>query len=525
MRLSLFARCGMLPAIWSAIAAGCLAGWLQSLAASEGAALATAAASITPEELKGHIDVLADDTFEGREAASRGGRAAGNYLHKAFESHGLAPAGDEGTYFQTFNGQMRNVLGLVEGSDPELRQQVIVVGAHYDHVGYGRRTNSFGPLGYIHNGADDNASGVAGLLEVVDAIKTLPQPPRRSILFALWDGEEQGLLGSRYFVSRPTVPLGQVVLVINIDMIGRMRDGKLDVYGTRSARGLRRLVSEANAQVIDAATIDFGWKMKSDSDHWPFYERRIPVLMFHTGLHEDYHRPSDDAHLINHEGLTSAAQLVFHTVVLLADADQPPRWREGALAESPSVRTQLEQASPPQPPRYGLPYEFQPGDPPRVVLTGVTPGSPAEKAGLRAGDQLLAFQGQTIRDEVRFRLALLAASGETTLLVRREGTETPLLVKLTPVGDPVRIGITWRIDDAEPTAAIVTQVVFGSAAHAAGLALKDRIYAVGGQPFASQDEFTTLLSTLPGPLDLLIERDGKLQTFSLDVIDQALAAE
>lgn len=501
----------------TALVAASLVLWLQPAAAADRSALAAAAASITLEELKGHIDVLADDSFEGREAGSRGGRAAGNYLHRAFESLALVPAGDDGTYFQSFQGAMRNVLGLVEGSDPQLKQEVILVGAHYDHVGYGRRGNSFGPLGYIHNGADDNASGVAGLLEVIDAVQRLPQPPRRSILFVLWDGEEQGLLGSRYWVSRPTVPLDRIVLALNLDMIGRMQGGKLDVYGTRTAPGLRRLVSEANAQ--PGATIDFGWKMKSDSDHWPLFERRIPVLMFHTGLHEDYHRPSDDAHRINHEGLAIAAQLVFYVIVHAADADARPSFRDAARRESPTDRTQLEQASPPQPPRFGLPYRFEAGDPPRVVLSGVTAGSPAEKAGFRAGDELLSFQGEAIRDETRFRLALLAASGETALLVQREGTQTPLLLKVAPEGDPIRVGITWRMDDAEPGTAVITQVVFGSAAHAAGLAVRDRIYAVAGRAFRSQDEFTALLKTAPAPLELLIERDGRLQTVALEVLD------
>src|SRR3954470_8499779 len=154
---------------WFALPAGLLA-WLAAPVAQavDRNALALAAASITKEELKGYVDVLADDTFEGRETGSRGGRAAANYVFKALERNGASPAGEGGTYFQAFNAASRNVLGIVEGSDPQLKQQVIVIGAHYDHVGYGRSNNSFGPLGYIHNGADDNASGVAGMLEVLD---------------------------------------------------------------------------------------------------------------------------------------------------------------------------------------------------------------------------------------------------------------------------------------------------------------------------------------------------------------------
>lgn len=492
--------------------------------AADGSALAAAANSITKEELTTHVDTLADDTFEGREAGSRGGRAAGNYLLKALEGYGLTPAGDTQTFFQSFNGNCRNVLAILEGSDPELKKQVIQIGAHYDHVGYGRPTNSFGPYGYIHNGADDNASGVAGMLEIIDAVKKLPQAPRRSILFCFWDSEENGLIGSRHWLSRPTIPLERVVFSINIDMIGRMKDGKLEVSGTRTAAGLRRLISEACPE--QAATVDFTWKMKADSDHWPFFERRIPVVMFHTGLHGEYHRPSDDAHLINHEGLRTASQAALFTLIGLAEADQVPKFRTNSLRESVALQQQLEAPVPTGPSRYGIPYKAEnaEGEPLRLVLTGVNPNSPAEKAGLKAGDRILAFQGEKLETVQRFRLMLLAASGETTFTIEREGGAESLEIKVTPQGNPVRVGISWRMDDGEPGTAVVTQVTFGSAAHAAGLKLKDRIYSVAGQSFATQEEFSRLLRETPCPIDLVIERSGKLLTTKLEVLDDGLPA-
>src|SRR5207247_2064991 len=128
----------------------------------------------TADELLDHVSFLADDVLEGRETGSRGGRAAGGYLAEQLRKTGLTPMGDSGSYFQAFGSGSRNLLGLVEGSDPDLKHDVIVIGAHYDHVGYGNRRNSYGPFGYIHNGADDNASGVSALLELADAFIRLP---------------------------------------------------------------------------------------------------------------------------------------------------------------------------------------------------------------------------------------------------------------------------------------------------------------------------------------------------------------
>jgi hypothetical protein len=507
--------------IFSALSVGL---WFAApvLAADHGA-LTIAAASITRDELKSYVDVLADDTFEGRESGSRGGQAAGNYLYKAFERYGASPAGEGGTYFQSFSGASRNVLGLVEGSDPRLKEQVVVVGAHYDHVGYGRSNNSFGPLGYIHNGADDNASGVAAVLELLDAVKRLPAPPKRSILFALWDGEEGGLNGSRYWATRPTISLSRVVTAINIDMIGRMKSGRLEIYGVRTAPGLRRLVSEANGD--GSTAIDFEWKIKADSDHWTFYERRVPFLMFHTGLHGDYHRPSDDAHLINHDGLAAATQVAFFTLMRLADDDRLSPFREAARVDSATSAHSLEQPVPPLPPRYGMPFRIEPGDVPKYIVSEPVPGSPADRGGIKAGDRLLEFQGEPIFDEAQLRLVMLAARGETTFLVQRERIQTPLLIKVTPSGEPIRVGITWRLDEGEPGTVIVTQSIYGSAAHAAGIKVGDRVYSVGGRSFAGQQDFIDLLTNATSPLEMVIERDGRLSTATLTLIEEPPAAE
>ena len=138
---------------------------------------------------------------------------------------------------------------------------------------------------------------------------------------------------------------------------------------------------------------------------------------------------------------------------------------------------------------------------------------------------MLEFQDQPIDDEAQFRLQLLAARGETTFLVKRAGKEKPLLFKVTPSGDPIRVGITWRLDDGEPGTVIVNQVISGSAAHAAGLKVGDRIYSVGRRAFKTQDEFVTLLTTATSPLDMLVERDGRLHTAVLTLLEESPAAE
>jgi hypothetical protein len=488
--------------------------------AVERADVLSAANSITKDEAQQLVETLADDSFEGREAGSRGGRAAGNLLMKEFEKLGLAPAGEGATYFQSFRGASRNILGLIEGSDSQLKQEVVLVGAHYDHVGYGRATNSFGPIGYIHNGADDNASGVSGVLEVAEAIRTLPTPPRRSILFALWDGEEQGLLGSQHWLANPTLDK-RVAVALNMDMIGRLRQSRLEVFGTRTAPGLRRLISEANRDAnLD---IDFSWLMKSDSDHWPFFSRSIPSIMFHTRLHESYHRPSDDAPTINAAGVESVSRVALLTVLELADRETSGKFRDQSRREHQGTRAWLEQPVAPQTPRYGIPFKVE-GDPPRFVLTGVSAGSPAQSAGLRAGDRLVAFQGMPISDEKRFRLDLLAAHGVTTFTIERAGEMQPLEIKVTPAGPPIRVGITWRTDDGEPGTVLLTQVIYGSPAYVAGLAIGDRVYAVNGQAFADQDVFSRFITTLPGPLELEIERQGRLKTAKLEVLTAPVAA-
>src|SRR5262245_16819132 len=199
--------------------------------AASAAAILAATNSITAEDAQSFINTLADDSLEGRETGTRGGRAAGAYLGQQFQQFHLRGGGIDGGYYQPFGGSSRNLLGWIEGSDPELKKQYVFVTAHYDHVGYGNSRTSLGGIGQIHNGADDNASGDAGVLETAKAFTVLGQAPKRSVMFALWDAEEEGLLGSKYWIAHPTVPLASIAAVINVDMIGRLRNNRVLVYG------------------------------------------------------------------------------------------------------------------------------------------------------------------------------------------------------------------------------------------------------------------------------------------------------
>jgi len=470
--------------------------------------------SIAIPDLRAHLEVLSDDAMEGREAGSRGGRAAAAYLSQKLAELGLQPNGDADAYTQTFErGAYRNLLAVWEGCDADLKHQYVLVGAHYDHVGYGTRRNSRGPWGRIHNGADDNASGVSGVLEVAEALTLLDPPPKRSVLFALWDGEEKGMLGSKHWCANPTVPLRDVAMAFNADMIGRLRGNTVHVFGARTACGLRRWTSESNPSA--ELLIDFSWEMKANSDQFPFVQREIPTLMIHTGLHDEWHRPSDDADTINYEGASVATRLLFSLVVQAANQSSRLEFRKESRSESPADRERLEQPAVPRAPRLGIAWKTQDGQRSGVTLSHVTRGSAADRAGLQVGDRLLRLGEQEVADESRLGAAIWAASSPATIVVERApGEILQLSVQLD--GEPLRFGFSWREDMAEPGTVVLVEIVPHSAAFLAGLQVSDRIYRVADRDFCNGDELGQLLASLPSPVPLLVERSGRLQTVVVD---------
>ncbi|PHR85935.1 MAG: hypothetical protein COA78_38575 [Blastopirellula sp.] len=471
--------------------------------------------TIQVDQVKQHVDILADDSFEGREAGSRGGRAAGNYLVGLMKEYGLEPAGDRNTYFQAFHQQrFRNIIGILPGSDPELKDEVIMIGAHYDHVGYGNKTNSYGPFGYVHNGADDNASGTSGLLEIIQAFTSMEQAPRRTIAFAFWDGEEKGLLGSKHWVSQPTLKLDHIKFYMNIDMIGRLRNEQVEVFGTRTSYGLRQAISYANES--ENLVLDISWKMKSDSDHHTFYQKNIPVMMLHTGLHKDYHRPQDDAHLINNEGIQSLAKVMFRFNWVLANQDESLAFRKQARFDNPTTKKRFETTNQTRKSRIGISWNAKEEEKPGVVITRVAYQSPADKAGIRTGDRLMEFAGIPVGDVEQFLINVQASAKQTSVAVERQGEEEILILPITLAEKPTPIGFSWQVDTADPSMVMLTNVVSGSLASVSGLKPIDRVYSVNGKNFSTSQEFYDLVTQFGDSLELKIERNGRIHSVELE---------
>lgn len=313
---------------------------------------------------------------------------------------------------------VHNVAAFLPGATPEY----VIVGAHYDHLGLGDE-HSLAPreIGQIHYGADDNASGTAGLLELARWFAAQPRP-RRGILFLAFAGEELGLLGSSHFVSHPLLPLENAVAMLNMDMIGRIRDGKVYVNGTGTGSTLPSIV--ADTRIPAGLKIDFSESTGyGGSDHISFLAKQIPVLFFFSGLHGDYHKPSDTADKINAAG--AAALLGYIADIAMRIANAPGRPVFQRVTEPAGARGQ---SGAPTTSGYGPNFGSIPdfNEPPRGVrFADVREGSPAQKAGLRAGDILIEFGGKQIGNLYDFTYALQSHKpGDEVLVKVIRGSQT-----------------------------------------------------------------------------------------------------
>jgi aminopeptidase YwaD len=385
-----------------------------------------------------HVRYLADDALGGRLAGSFGERCAGIYIAAEFRRLGLEPAGDGGSYFQahplvsatnphassTETG--RNVVALLRGADPALAAEAVIIGAHYDHLGDGGRFSLAQGDRSIHNGADDNASGVAALLDVAGRLARGPKPAR-TIVFIAFSGEELGLLGSSHYAAHPTIPLERTRAMLNMDMVGRLGAGPLIVYGTDTAEEWTAAVERAAA--AEGVAVRTGGDGFGASDQTSFYARDVPVLHFFTNVHEDYHRPSDDWEKVDAAGLVKVAGIVERVAREVAG-------RSGALTFRRST-------APPPRAASGGGYGAYLGSIPDfapvergVRLTGVRAGSPAEKAGIRAGDIIVRMGEMEVRDLQGLTDALRAhkPGDAVPITVLRDGAPVTVPVTLSTRG-------------------------------------------------------------------------------------------
>jgi aminopeptidase YwaD len=283
-----------------------------------------------------------------------------------------------------------NVVGILQGSDPKLKDENVVIGAHYDHLGFGHYgTRDSSTEGQIHHGADDNASGVAVLLQLAEQLSRSSSKPARTIVFAAFSAEELGLYGSRHFVNYPPIPLSSTKAMLNLDMVGRLRDNRLTVFGTHSAKELSGIVLEEaqrlGLQVTESDSV-------GRSDQMSFYNRKIPALHFFTGSHPDYHRPGDTWEKLNLEGMAKITDLVLGTAQRVANSREPMNFV--SLPSRPPANENTGQG-------YGAYLGSIPdfgANEEGVKLAGVQDGSPAALAGLREGDVIIKLAEMKIQN-------------------------------------------------------------------------------------------------------------------------------
>lgn len=324
------------------------------------------------------------------------------------------------TEVEEVNAVCNNVGAILEGSDPELQKEYVVIGAHYDHLGMGVEGSLYkGKDEQIHNGADDNASGTAAVLELAQKFASDKERPKRSILFLFFSGEELGLLGSAHFVNNSPIPVEQISAMINLDMVGRLDSTRqLTIYGTGTSSQWKKILNEKNTDSMKLAFVDEGY---GPSDQTSFYAKKIPVLFFFTGVHTDYHRPSDDADLINYDGEETITNYVYEASREIASLSGKPDYVDIPRKES-SGGWKVYVGTIPD---YSTNVEG-------FRLTGVSPGSPAEKGGLKGGDIMIKFGDRKIANIYDYVYALQdhVPGDEVEVIIKRNNEEHKFKVLL-----------------------------------------------------------------------------------------------
>ncbi len=361
-------------------------------------ALAEPPPVFSADALRRHVDWLAAPERDGRGFGTPGLDAAAEYIREQFAAAGLAPGAEAGGWFQTFSAvggpdkketQLRNVIGVVRGTDPRFAGEAALVTAHYDHLGYGWPDARADSIGKIHPGADDNASGVAVLIEVAKQVAA--RPPPRTVVFVAFTGEESGLLGSRHYVKHPTpVPLAGILGDLNLDTVGNLGDAPLSILATESARewpfvfsGITAVTGVPTKSVVGASV---------SSDQQAFIDAGIPGVQLFARATLDYHRPSDTPDRIDADGMVKVATVVAEAVGYLASTDKRLTVTGSGVGSGvppPAASGDRRKVS-----LGAIPdFAFQG---PGLRLDGVVPGSPAAKAGMKPGDILLRLGGDPV---------------------------------------------------------------------------------------------------------------------------------
>lgn len=377
--------------------------------------------------LRDHIEYLASDKLHGRGTGSKDEKKAAKYIAKQFKKIGLAPKGDNDTYFYAFSfKQSTDPHGFVAPDAPEVKSQnvvgfldngapyTVVIGGHYDHLGLGHDHNSLdaNPDGKIHNGADDNASGTAGVIELARYYTNNKVKENTNFLFICYSGEELGLLGSKKYCERPSIDFQTVTYVINLDMIGRLNETtrKMVIGGVGTAPNFSNLIDVMPGGLTamkDSSGI-------GPSDHTSFYLKNLPVLFFFTGGHSDYHKPSDDADKINYKGEMEVLDYIVGITQRLDDKGKLVFQETKKKADdTPSFKVTL-----------GIMPDYA-YDGAGVHVDGVTDNRPASKAGLKKGDVIIQLGDVQVTDIQAYMKGLAKfKKGDTTTVKVKRGEET-----------------------------------------------------------------------------------------------------
>jgi hypothetical protein len=395
------------------------------------------ASSATPDSLsiRHDIEYLASPRLAGRLTGTPGNDSAAAYLARRYASFGLKPTSPD--FIQRFvarpaahAGQSvllptQNVVAMLPGRDSRLRNEYVVIGAHFDHLGTSTE-NALDPNVHAARlGADDNASGSAAVVELARLFSR--NPARRSIIFVNFSGEEEGVLGSQYFVEHMPVATDSVIAMLNFDMVGRMRDDKLIVLGAMTAKEFPALLTGANTESrfrLTATGDGYG-----PSDHYSFYAKGIPVLHFFTDSHEDYHKASDTPDKVNAAGEARIVAFAEHVARTIADNDARPTY---VFAVPPAPTTSRDGGGV----YFGSIPDMAGSDTPGLRLTGVTAGSPADLGGVKSGDVIVEFGGKPVKDLYEYSDALYShqPGDEVAVVVLRGSQRLTLKVKLTKRG-------------------------------------------------------------------------------------------